>query len=184
MLKRLYGSYSSCVNVGNDDHDDSSSPINIDHSKISLNNDTLKELYSQWHDGGEDDMEAVEKTELDVYLDAPRERIDSAFDILKWWKRHVDTYKVLAEMARDILAVPVSTVSSESAFSTSGRVLDQFRSSLGPKTVESLICVQDWLRGSNICVDVEQLMNDMEKYEAGKQLYYDFISYLTFIVDF
>ena len=40
---------------------------------------------------------------------------------------------VVAEMARDILAVPVSTVSSESAFSTSGQVLDQFRSSLGPK---------------------------------------------------
>ena len=55
-------------------------------------------------------MEAVEKSELDVYLDAPRKRTDtSAFDILKWWKRHVDTYKVLAEMARDILAVPVST---------------------------------------------------------------------------
>jgi len=87
---------------------------------------------------------------------------------LKWWKRHVDTYKVLAEMARDILAVPVSTVSSESAFSTSGRVLDQFRSSLGSKTVESLICAQDWLRGSTICVDIEQLMDDMDKYEAGK----------------
>ena len=57
---------------------------------------------------------------------------------------------VLAEMARDILAVPVSTVSSEFAFSTSGQVLDQFHSSLGPKTVESLICAQDWLISSTI----------------------------------
>jgi len=59
-------------------------------------------------------------------------------------------------------------VSSEFAFSTSGRVFDQFRNSLGPKTVESLICAQDWLRASTICIDVEQLMDDMEKYEAGK----------------
>ena len=55
------------------------------------------------------------------------------FDILKWWKRHNDTYKVLAQMARDILAVPVSTMSSESAFSISGWMLDQFHSSLVPK---------------------------------------------------
>ena len=48
-------------------------------------------------------------------------------------------------MARDILTVPVSIVSSESTFSTSGPVLDQFRSSLGPKTVETLICAQDWV---------------------------------------
>jgi len=57
---------------------------------------------------------------LDVYLDAPCEEIDSAFDILKWWKRHADTYKVLADLARDILAMPVSTVLSESTFSTLG----------------------------------------------------------------
>ena len=78
-------------------------------------------------------MEAVEKTEFDVYLDAPREKIDDTFDILKWWKRHSDTYNALAEMARDIIALPVSTVSSESAFSTSSRVLDEFHSRLDPK---------------------------------------------------
>ena len=63
--------------------------------------------------------------------------------------------------------MPVSTVLSESTFSTSGRVLDQFCSSLGPKTVEPLICAQDWLRISTTCVDVEQLTDDMEKYEAS-----------------
>jgi len=46
VLKLLYGSYSSCLNVKNDDHYDSSSPIHVDHSKMSLNNITLKELYS------------------------------------------------------------------------------------------------------------------------------------------
>ncbi|KAL4575228.1 hypothetical protein LXL04_022070 [Taraxacum kok-saghyz] len=75
------------------------------------------------------------------------------------------TYKVLSSMVKDILAVPVSTVASESAFSTSGRVVDDFRSSLGVKTVEALICTQDWLRASNVCIDLEQLLEDVEKYE-------------------
>ncbi|KAE8683975.1 hypothetical protein F3Y22_tig00111164pilonHSYRG00049 [Hibiscus syriacus] len=54
---------------------------------------------------------------------------------------------------------------SEYDFSTSGRVLYQFRSSLGPKTMEVLICAQDWLRASNICMDIEQLLEDVQKYE-------------------
>ena len=84
MLKQLYGSYSSCVDIDKDDHDGSSSPIHVDHSKMSLNNDTLKELYSQWHEGGEDDVEVVKKTKMNVYLDAHHEKVDGTFDILKW----------------------------------------------------------------------------------------------------
>lgn len=51
-------------------------------------------------------------------------------------------------MARDILAIPVSTVASESAFSTGGRTIDDYRSNLLPATVEALKCSQDWLRSS------------------------------------
>ncbi|KAJ8425799.1 hypothetical protein Cgig2_023732 [Carnegiea gigantea] len=43
VLKRLHDSYSSCVNVDKNDHNGSSSPIHVDHSKTSLDNDTLKE---------------------------------------------------------------------------------------------------------------------------------------------
>ncbi|KAJ8426222.1 hypothetical protein Cgig2_003847 [Carnegiea gigantea] len=42
----------------------SSSPIHVDHSKMSLNNDTLKELHSQWHEGGEDYMENQIKSHI------------------------------------------------------------------------------------------------------------------------
>ena len=41
------------------------------------------------------------------------------------------------------MVIPVSIVASKSAFSTGGRVLDPFRSSLAPKTVEAIICAQN-----------------------------------------
>jgi len=53
-------------------------------------------------------------------------------------------YPTLACIARDLLAIPASSVASESAFSTSKKIINDFRSSLLPETVEALICTQDW----------------------------------------
>ena len=87
------------------------------------------------------------------------------FDILSWWKVNCSRVGVFSQIASDILAIPVSTVASESAFSTGGRVLDQFRSSLSPKLVQCLICTQDWLRASPLPLEVEESMVDIEELE-------------------
>ncbi|KAJ4768973.1 Zinc finger BED domain-containing protein DAYSLEEPER [Rhynchospora pubera] len=90
------------------------------------------------------------KTELEEYLSSDRDdaNLDDDFDILSWWKMKAPRFPVLAQLTRDILAVPISTVASESAFSTSGRVLSQVRSSLSDESIEALLCAQDWLRVS------------------------------------
>lgn len=89
--------------------------------------------------------EAKSKSDLDSYLNEDILVLDEKedFDILKWWKMNANRFPILSHMVKDILAVPISTVASESAFSTGGRVLDCFRSSLTPKIVEALICTQD-----------------------------------------
>lgn len=68
------------------------------------------------------------------------------FDILKWWMGNESKYLVLACITRDLLAIPASSVASESAFSISKRIINDFRSSLTPEIVEALICTQDWYR--------------------------------------
>ncbi|KAG6514795.1 hypothetical protein ZIOFF_025168 [Zingiber officinale] len=104
-------------------------------------------------------------SELDKYLNEIVEEYCDTFDILGWWKQNCHRFPILSQIARDVLAIPISTVASESAFSTSGRVLDCFRSSLTPKVVESLICTQDWLRLSLQSLNVEEILEDMEKLE-------------------
>ncbi|XP_070020735.1 zinc finger BED domain-containing protein RICESLEEPER 2-like [Nicotiana sylvestris] len=74
---------------------------------------------------------------------------------------------ILAEKARDILVVPVSSVESECAFSTGGRLLDSFRSSLTPKLVQALVCLQDWLRNEKLKqpISVEEDLDKIEQIE-------------------
>ena len=74
-------------------------------------------------------------------------------------------------MARDVLAVPICTVTSESAFSTRGRVFDVFRSFLTLKLVEALSCTQNWLRLSNNPISVEETHDELENFEKGLPFY-------------
>ena len=67
-----------------------------------------------------------------------------SLDILKWWKGNQSEFPILSIFARDVLSVPVSTISSESAFSLSRRILDTRRMSLTSEMVECLTCLKDW----------------------------------------
>lgn len=49
--------------------------------------------------------------------------IPEEMDPLEWWRSNTFRYPKLSQMARDILSAPASSVASESAFSTSGRVI-------------------------------------------------------------
>ena len=87
------------------------------------------------------------KSEMEMYYEEPLMPRSSNIDILAYWRTCSVRYPVLAQLAKDVLAVPVSTVASESAFSTGSRVLDCYRSSLKPETVEAIICLRDWAFG-------------------------------------
>lgn len=83
--------------------------------------------------------------ELVSYLDCDTiSQFSDDFNILDWWHQHKLTYLVLPIMAEDILIVPVSTISLESTFSMTGRIIKQRRRKLKLKMVEMLTCIKDW----------------------------------------
>nr|GEX86026.1 hypothetical protein [Tanacetum cinerariifolium] len=110
------------------------------------------------------------KTVLDRYLTEDIEGESAYFESdnftgLGWWKKRSPAFLILSLVARDILAIPVSTVASKSTFGTGGRVLDSFRTSLIPQIVEALICCQDLIRSSHVPINVEEKIEDLEKFE-------------------
>lgn len=82
------------------------------------------------------------QNELEKYLGDPCWRDAEKFNILKWWKENSTCYPILATLVRDVFATHVSSVASESAFSSGGRILDMYRSSLSLGMAETLICSQ------------------------------------------
>jgi hypothetical protein len=63
-------------------------------------------------------------------------------DIIHWWQYAGVKYPTLRRIAPDIMTIPVTTMASESVFSTEGRVTSLHHSRLAPKTVEGLMCMQ------------------------------------------
>ncbi|XP_075091792.1 zinc finger BED domain-containing protein RICESLEEPER 1-like [Nicotiana tabacum] len=58
------------------------------------------------------------RTELDKYFGEETEDDTKEFDVLRRWKMNSARFPILVDLARDVLAVPVSSVASECAFST------------------------------------------------------------------
>ncbi|CAO2183163.1 unnamed protein product [Urochloa humidicola] len=86
------------------------------------------------------------KSDLEMYLEEavyrPKEGNQDNFDILGWWKTFAAKYPVLSQMARDILAIPVSIIPLDN----DARTLNEYLSTMDPLTVQGLVCAQDWLR--------------------------------------
>ena len=89
-----------------------------------------------------------------------------SFDILAWWKDNYVKYKVSSLIARDVLVIPISTMALESTFSIGGWILDSFRSSyLSPKTVEALVCTQNWLKSTHDGITLMEYVDEVRAYE-------------------
>jgi hypothetical protein len=84
------------------------------------------------------------RTELVFYLDESTLPKTQDLNIISWWQYVGVKYPTLRKIARDIMAIPITTMASEYVFSTRGRVISLHRSRLAPKTLEGLMCMQVW----------------------------------------
>jgi hypothetical protein len=89
-------------------------------------------------------------SELTMYLDNdPITVFDDGFDILSWWHEHKSNYSIVSLLAKDVLTVVVSTISSKSVFSLAGRLIEERRQSLTSEMVEILTCLKVWQLGGS-----------------------------------
>jgi hypothetical protein len=84
-------------------------------------------------------------SELSAYLHSDTvNQYNDEFNLLNWWHEHKLSYSILSILARDVMTMPVSTILSESAFSTTGTIIEDRRRCLDPEMVEMLALVKDW----------------------------------------
>nr|GMD82569.1 zinc finger BED domain-containing protein DAYSLEEPER-like [Ipomoea batatas] len=124
----------------------SSSTSTTPCEKIEEANDEMIDEFVEYCNQDDED---IGKSALDVYLDEPQKdmKMYSDMDILNFWKENRHRFGELSYMACDILSIPITTVASESAFSTGGRVLNKYRNSMLPSNVQALLCARNWIRG-------------------------------------
>ena len=85
-------------------------------------------------------------TDIDRYLSVETISFEDNedFEILEWWKKQQIKYPVLFIIARDVLIVHVSSVASEAAFSTGGRVVSKKRCNLSPEAIKAVVFLKYW----------------------------------------
>jgi len=140
VVKKLYQFYASSAPAPTKEKSKAAGPSSTaDVLMENVDNDLEAFLYSQNQPG------MIESNELEKYIAEPLLQIVGQFDILAWWKNKREEYPILTQIVRDVMAIQVSTVASESAFSAAGRVVDPYRNRLDPEIIEALICTKDWI---------------------------------------
>ncbi|XP_023921965.1 zinc finger BED domain-containing protein RICESLEEPER 1-like [Quercus suber] len=119
---RMYEYYCDCDGYSNGQGQDGSSSNNVETRPVQDPHALVKSI-CKMHLAA-DSLES--KLEVERYLVDCVEEDSPNFCILNWWKVNSSKYRLLLKVARDVLAIPLSTVAFESACSTRGRVLDPF----------------------------------------------------------
>ncbi|CAN6245359.1 unnamed protein product, partial [Urochloa humidicola] len=164
-LDELFGYYAESVNASfSSSRSSNQAPIHINVDEDDEEN-PWDMLATQYEQHMEDTQSKPNDSELTKYLADDREKRTKEFQILDYWKRNSSRYPVLSLLAKDVLAVPASTVPSESAFSTGGRIVDPLRCSLSTSTVEALICSQSWLHSSQGKLSAREAAEEVQLYE-------------------
>nr|POE54772.1 zinc finger bed domain-containing protein ricesleeper 2 [Quercus suber] len=117
----------------------SSSFPNNDNSSSSYGDNPCN-ILERWKKSQSSQM-----TQLDQYLREPPLHSDGELDILGWWHSKCQDSPALWAMARDILAIPMSTSTSNFAFCIETTTLDPIFNDLDPDIIEALFCGKDWL---------------------------------------
>lgn len=116
----------------------SSQPDTLSCSRSSINDTTF--YYES------DSKE--QQDELESYLAARREKPKS--DVMLFWKVNRNQFPKLSALARQILPIQATSVSSERVFSVAGNVDTPMRNRLSEESVEGIVLLRSWMQHLNL----------------------------------
>jgi len=88
-----------------------------------------------------------------------------------WWKVNSKTYPNPARMARDYLAIPGTSASSERLFSSGKLTISETRNSLSGTTIQACQCLKSWYKSTpnlwKMDLDLSQICTNNKKVGFG-----------------
>lgn len=142
-------------------------------SDIDQYKETFQEIFEQYHakhfaakqesDTSSSSEEKTEEEELRNLMRVKRPKVasnhlaemhtyfkedicDMEVDPLVWWAANAARFPVVALIARDYLAVPLSSASAERIFSSSADLLNHDRNRMRPELATRCMCLRSWNR--------------------------------------
>ncbi|GJV74854.1 zinc finger BED domain-containing protein RICESLEEPER 2 [Tanacetum coccineum] len=164
-LEGLYNIY--YMKYGNPAQLTSAASSSRSHSGNPMTNflNRLKENSNKWARN-----DRLTSSEYERYVTTnfiARLRLDefAGFDVLGFWKEKESMFPILSQMACDMLSVQATFVASESAFSTSRRVLSIRRTILTPTSLEMCMYLKDHLDATDRIQHASNLENSLDSKE-------------------
>ncbi|KAG8498632.1 hypothetical protein CXB51_004818 [Gossypium anomalum] len=150
----VVGQIQNGINSNVSDHD----PVDSSLYQLNVNRVHLGADYDESKDYKRYLSESSTKSgrsQLDIYLEEPELELNNQIDVLDYWNKSSIRYCELSILARDLLTIPISTIDSKLAFSIGKKCITSLRSSLKLKTVQAVVCFDDWMRAKGFSMEID-----------------------------
>jgi len=119
--------------------------LNFDPKNRATSNETpaKKSQCRDWAEAEDDDTaESTAEVEIDFFLKVGKPDNDDPGKVLHWWKEKACMFP---RLARQVLAIPVTSASSERTFGRAGLIITEKRTTISPTKVNILVILNYYL---------------------------------------
>jgi len=108
-----------------------------------------------------DDSKSTFESEMKRYTNA--ESIETNENPLLWWKNKQNEFPVIADIAKEFLNAPATSIASERVFSKAGAIINKKRASLSSKNANMLIFI----------AHNQKILNQLKLYLINQLIYFE-----------
>ena len=109
----------------------------------------------------------TQEFEMDEFKNYEKENLlPEKADICQYWLTKRYCYPHLYAMAKDFLAIPVSSASSERAFSQARNFISWNKSRLQASTIRQSMCLKNWIPEWNDIDNTEDIIKDIHDLDS------------------